>query len=45
MLEFKYEGVVLGSGCNSFKLAGAVIVFGIFSAFTVTFIAWILGLA
>lgn len=44
MLEYKYEGVVLGSGCNSFKLAGAVVVFGISSAFIVTLLAWILGL-
>ncbi|MEG2212498.1 MAG: SpoVA/SpoVAEb family sporulation membrane protein, partial [Clostridiales bacterium] len=27
MLEHKTEGFVLGSGCNSFKLAGAVVVF------------------
>ena len=33
MLEHKCEGYVLGSGCNSFKLAGAIIIFGIGSAF------------
>ena len=44
MLEHKYEGMVLGSGCNSFKLAGAVVVFGISSAFFVVCIAWIFGL-
>ena len=43
MLEHKSEGYVLGSGCNSFKLAGSVVVFGIASAFTVVFAAWILG--
>ncbi|MBQ1501509.1 MAG: SpoVA/SpoVAEb family sporulation membrane protein [Firmicutes bacterium] len=44
MLEHKSEGYVLGSGCNSFKLAGAVVVFGVASAFIVTVVAWILGL-
>lgn len=41
MLEHRSEGMVLGSGCNSFKLAGAVVVFGIASAFFVTLIALI----
>ena len=44
MLEHKSEGLVLGSGCNSFKLAGAVVIFGIFSAFIVVFIAWVFQL-
>ena len=44
MLELKSEGLVLGSGCNSFKLAGAVVIFGIFSAFIVVFIAWVFQL-
>ena len=44
MLEHKYEGMVLGSGCNSFKLAGAVVVFGCASAFAVTLLAMLLGL-
>lgn len=43
MLEHKYEGMVLGSGCNSFKLAGAVVVFGCASAFFVTLVALIFG--
>ena len=43
MLEHKYEGLVLGSGCNSFKLAGAVVVFGTASAFAAALIAWLLG--
>ena len=44
MLEHRSEGFVLGSGCNSFKLAGAVILFGIFSAFVLGFISWLLQL-
>ena len=44
MLEHKSEGLVLGSVCNSFKLAGAVVIFGIFSAFVVVFIGWALQL-
>lgn len=43
MLEHKYEGLVLGSGCNSFKLAGAVVVFGVASAFVAACAAWLLG--
>ena len=45
MLEHKYEGLVLGSGCNSFKLAGAVVVFGTASAFAAALFAWLLGAA
>ena len=45
MLEHKYEVLVLGSGCNSFKLAGAVVVFGTVSAFGAAFITWLLGAA
>jgi len=43
-LEFKSEGYVLGSGCNGFKLAGAVIFFGIGSAVVVALIELILGI-
>lgn len=43
MLEHKSEGMVLGSGCNSFKLAGAVVVFGIAASFFVALIALLLG--
>lgn len=43
MLEHKYEGLVMGSGCNSFKLAGAVIVFSISSAFIVAVAMLIFG--
>jgi len=42
-LEHKSEGYVLGSACNSMKLAGAVIVFGTLSAFVVAVIMLILG--
>ncbi|MGI5891633.1 MAG: SpoVA/SpoVAEb family sporulation membrane protein [Bacillota bacterium] len=42
-IEHKSEGFVLGSGCNSFKLAGAVVVFGIVSAFFVALIKYIIG--
>ena len=42
-MEHRSEGLVLGSGCNSFKLAGAVVVFGIASAGLVTLAALILG--
>lgn len=43
MLEHRYEGLVLGSGCNSFKLAGAVVVFGVASAFVAASAALLLG--
>ena len=43
MLEHRSEGFVLGSGCNSFKLAGAGVVFGIGSAFFVAVIRLLLG--
>ena len=43
MLEHKSEGMVLGCGCNSFKLAGAVILFGIAAAFFVALIALLIG--
>lgn len=31
-LEFKSEGIIMGTGANIFKLAGPVIAYGIFSA-------------
>lgn len=37
-IEHKSEGYVLGVGANMFKLAGSVIVFGVFSAFVVAII-------
>lgn len=41
-IEHRKEGLVLGVGGNIFKLAGSVIVFGVFSAFVVAFIKVIL---
>ncbi|MCM3636961.1 stage V sporulation protein AC [Sporosarcina luteola] len=41
-IEHKSEGFVLGVGSNIFKLAGSVIVFGVFSAFLVALIKTIL---
>lgn len=38
-LEHKSEGFVLGVGGNMFKIAGSVIVFGVFSAFIVAIIS------
>lgn len=37
-IEHRTEGFVLGVGGNMFKLAGSVIVFGVFSAFVVSLI-------
>jgi stage V sporulation protein AC len=37
-LEHKSEGFVLGVGGNMFKLAGPVIVYGVFSAFVVALV-------
>ena len=37
-IEHRREGLVLGVGGNIFKLAGSVIVFGVFSAFVVALI-------
>jgi stage V sporulation protein AC len=34
-IEYRSEGYVLGVGGNMFKLAGSVIVFGVFSAFLI----------
>ena len=40
-IEHRREGFVLGVGGNIFKLAGSVIVFGVFSAFVVAIIKMI----
>jgi len=37
-IEHRTEGFVLGVGANMFKLAGSVILFGVFSAFVVALI-------
>lgn len=41
-IEHRKEGLVLGVGGNIFKLAGSVIIFGVFSAFVVAIIKTIL---
>lgn len=41
-IEHRREGLVLGVGGNLFKLAGSVILFGVFSAFVVAMIKTIL---
>lgn len=41
-IEHRTEGYVLGVGGNMFKLAGSVIVFGVFSAFAVAIVKTIL---
>lgn len=41
-IEHRSEGLVLGVGGNIFKLAGSVIVFGVFSAFVIGIIKTIL---
>ncbi|PWA13257.1 stage V sporulation protein AC [Pueribacillus theae] len=41
-IEHRSEGFVLGVGGNMFKLAGSVIVFGVFSAFVIALIKTII---
>jgi len=41
-IEHRTEGFVLGVGSNMFKLAGSVILFGVFSAFVVSLVKTIL---
>lgn len=43
-IEHRTEGYVLGVGSNMFKLAGSVIVFGVFAAFVVALIKTTLSL-
>jgi stage V sporulation protein AC len=43
-IEHRTEGFVLGVGGNMFKLAGSVILFGVFSAFAVALIKTLLGM-
>jgi stage V sporulation protein AC len=40
-IEHRTEGFVLGVGSNMFKLAGTVILFGVFSAFVVALVKFI----
>lgn len=42
-LEFRKEGLVTGLGANMFKLSGAVIIFGVVSAWTFSVIRAIVG--
>lgn len=44
-IEHRTEGFVLGVGGNIFKLAGSVILFGVFSAFVVALIKTIVLMA
>lgn len=46
-IDYRSEGFVLGVGSNMFKLAGPVIVFGVFSAFVVAIVktVWLTWLA
>lgn len=43
-IEHRSEGYVLGVGANMFKLAGPIIVFGVFSAFVIALIRTILAI-
>lgn len=43
-IEHRTEGLVLGVGGKMFKLAGSVIVFGVFSAFVIALIKTILNI-
>ncbi|MGJ7910364.1 stage V sporulation protein AC [Neobacillus sp. LXY-1] len=43
-IEHRTEGFVLGVGGNMFKLAGAVLLFGVFSAFIVALIRTLLSI-
>ena len=43
-MEYKPEGFILGVGANTFKLAGTVIVFGVFSGFIVGLIKYVVWL-
>lgn len=41
-IEYKSEGFVLGLGSNMFKIAGPILVYGIFSSVMVGLIYWII---
>ena len=43
-MEYRPEGFILGVGANTFKLAGTVVVFGVFSAFIVASIKYLVWL-
>ena len=42
LMDYKNEGTITGLGANMFKLAGAVILYGIVSAFVLAFIKGVL---
>jgi stage V sporulation protein AC len=42
-MEYKPEGFILGVGANTFKLAGTVIIFGVFSGFFVGLIKYLVS--
>ncbi len=41
-IEYKAEGHVFGIGCKIFTIAGPVILFGIFSSWTLGLISWLI---
>jgi stage V sporulation protein AC len=43
-IEHRSEGLVLGVGGNMFKLAGSVIVFGVFASFVIVLIKTVLAM-
>lgn len=43
-LDYKSEGFVLGVGGNMFKVAGPVITYGVFSAFVVSIVRYIINM-
>ena len=42
--EFQVEGMVFGVGCQIFKIAGPVILYGIFSSWCLGVIYWVAGI-
>ncbi|MGM9972385.1 MAG: SpoVA/SpoVAEb family sporulation membrane protein [Anaeroplasmataceae bacterium] len=43
-MEYKPEGIILGVGANAFKLSGAVIALGVFAAYVVGLIRYVVSL-
>ncbi len=43
-IEFKTEGFILGLGSNMFKVAGPVLVYGIFTSFIIGIIYYLMGI-
>lgn len=42
-MEFRREGLVLGTGARLFQIAGPVLTFGLMAAFAVGLVHWLLG--